>query len=82
LRVAGLFIHEFGGTRAKSILYEDVDCFRLTRNPSAQDDVMLKPAKPQPQRPGTLMDPRSTGSSPQPRLPDVLGLRGTFKSGR
>lgn len=43
---------------------------------------MLKPATPQSQRPGTLMDPRSTGALPRPRLPGVLGLRGALKSSR
>jgi len=27
----------------------------------------------------TLTDPRSTGAGPRPRLPDILGLRGTLK---
>ncbi len=27
-----------------------------------------------------LTDPRSTGSAPHPRLPDILGLRGTKRS--
>jgi hypothetical protein len=26
-----------------------------------------------------LVDPRSTGAPPPPRLPDILGLRGTKK---
>ena len=33
---------------------------------------MLKPS-------AVLNDPRSTGSTSRPRLPDVLGLKGTLK---
>ncbi len=43
---------------------------------------MSKPIIPPSSRPGVLNDPRSTGGSPRPRLPDILGTRGTLKSGR
>ena len=31
-------------------------------------------------KPAILTDPRSTGSAPHPRLPDIAGLRGTKRS--
>lgn len=41
---------------------------------------MSKPAAPPSASRPTLTDPRSTGTGPRPRLPDVLGLRGTKRS--
>ncbi len=41
---------------------------------------MSKLIRPVPRSINTLVDPRSTGAPPGPRLPDILGLRGTKKS--
>jgi hypothetical protein len=45
----------------------------------ARKDAMSKLIRPMPRTINTLVDPRSTGAPPGPRLPDILGLRGTKK---
>jgi hypothetical protein len=42
--------------------------------------MSTKPTKPAAPRTGTLMDPRSTGAPPRPRVSDIAGTRGTLKS--
>jgi hypothetical protein len=37
------------------------------------------PIKPVTPSINTLVDSRSTGAAPRPRLPDILGLRGTLR---
>lgn len=40
---------------------------------------MSSPPKPASKPNAVLTDPRSTGAPSRPRLPDILGLRGTLR---
>lgn len=48
--------------------------------PPAERHVMSHPANIRPRPTAPLVDPRSTGAPPRPRVADILGVRGTLKS--
>ena len=53
---------------------------RAERLASTRKDDMSRPQIRSHRPAAVLTDPRSTGSSPHPRLPDILGLKGTKRS--